>query len=136
MEDGNNNKKKRKDSVLNQKSFSFAVRIVNLAKFLQSEKQEYIQSKQILRSGTSIGALICESEFAQSNQDFVNKLSISLKEANETDYWLRLLNATDYIDDRSHQSLSQDCDELIAMLIASIKTTKNNINLNSNKKKS
>jgi len=127
-------KNRREDSVLNRKSFSFAVRIVNLAKYLQTERNEYIQSKQILRSGTSIGALIRESEFAQSKLDFINKLSISLKEANETDYWLRLLNATDYIHEESYKSILQDCHEIIALLVASIKTTKNTIMSNLNVK--
>ena len=87
-------------------------------------KQEFILSKQILRSGTSIGASIRESEFAQSNADFINKLSISLKEANETDYWLNLLK--DYIDSNAFNSMEIDCGKLIALLVSSIKTAKNN----------
>ena len=86
-------------------------------------KQEFILSKQILRSGTSIGASIRESEFAQSNADFINKLSISLKEANETDYWLNLLKDSDY---NAFNSMEIDCGELIALLVSSIKTAKNN----------
>ena len=89
-------------------------------------KQEFILSKQILRSGTSIGASIRESEFAQSNADFINKLSISLKEANETDYWLNLLKDSDYIDSNAFNSMEIDCVELIALLVSSIKTAKNN----------
>ena len=89
-------------------------------------KQEFILSKQILRSGTSIGASIRESEFAQSNADFINKLSISLKEANETDYWLNLLKDSDYIDSNAFNSMEIDCEELIALLVSSIKTAKNN----------
>ena len=89
-------------------------------------KQEFILSKQILRSGTSIGASIRESEFAQSNADFINKLSISLKEANETDYWLNLLKDSDYIDSNAFNSMEIDCRELIALLVSSIKTAKNN----------
>ena len=97
-----------------------------MARFLREEKQEFILSKQALRSGTAIGALIRESEFAQSNADFINKLSIALKEANETDYWLGLLLDSDYIDDQSFESMAIDCDELMALLISSIKTVKNN----------
>lgn len=104
----------------------FAIRIVNLVRFLQIEKKEYVLSKQILRSGSAIGAIVRESEFAQSKADFINKLSISLKEANETDYWLQLLRDTFYIDDTSFQSMKADCNELIALLVSSIKTTKNN----------
>ena len=89
-------------------------------------KQEFILSKQILRSGTSIGASIRESEFAQSNADFINKLSISLKEANETDYWLNLLKDSDYIDSNAFNSMEIDSGELIALLVSSIKTAKNN----------
>ena len=89
-------------------------------------KQEFILSKQILRSGTSIGASIRESEFAQSNADFINKLSISLKEANETDYWLNLLKDSDYIDSNAFKRREIDDGELIALLVSSIKTAKNN----------
>ena len=97
-----------------------------MARFLREEKQEFILSKQALRSGTAIGALIRESEFAQSNADFINKLIIALKETNETDYWLSLLFDSDYIDNKSFESMSIDCDELMALLISSIKTVKNN----------
>ena len=103
----------RTNSLLNTKSYSFALRIVQM-------------TKQILRSGTSIGASIRESEFAQSNADFINKLSISLKEANETDYWLNLLKDSDYIDSNAFNSMEIDCGELIALLVSSIKTAKNN----------
>ena len=111
---------------MHTKSYSFALRIVRMARFLREEKQEFILSKQALRSGTAIGALIRESEFAQSNADFINKLSIALKETNETDYWLSLLFDSDYIDNKSFESMSIDCDELMALLISSIKTVKNN----------
>ena len=109
-----------------EKSFQFSVRIVNLYKHLVKEHKEYVLSKQLLRSGTSIGASIRESEFAQSNADFINKLSISLKEANETDYWLNLLKDSDYIDSNAFNSMEIDCGELIALLVSSIKTAKNN----------
>jgi len=103
---------------------AFALRIIKLAQFLQKEKQEYILCKQILRSGTAIGALIRESEFAQSSLDFVHKLSIAVKEANETDYWLNLLADSAYISEDAFQSMESDCDELIALLVSSIKTVK------------
>ena len=84
------------DNAIYQKSFQFAVRIINLCKYLQTEQKEYILSKQILRSGTSIGANVAEAQQAQSRPDFASKLNISLKEAAETDYWLRLLHETEY----------------------------------------
>jgi len=118
----------RENSVLHIKSYKFAVRIVNLSLYIQKEKKEYILNKQIIRCGTAIGALVRESEFAQSNADFVSKLSIALKEANETDYWLAILKDTEFIDEKSYNSLTADCDELIALLVSSIKTAKNNNN--------
>lgn len=113
------------DSTLHAKSYAFALRVIGLARFLREQKQEFVLSKQVLRSGTAIGALVRESEFAQSHADFINKLSISLKEANETDYWLNLLRDSMYIDDKSFESIEADCGELIALLVASIKTVKN-----------
>ncbi len=83
-----------KESIIKQKSYLFAIRIVNLYKFLKEEKKEFVLSKQLLRSGTAIGALVSESKFAQSTADFINKASIALKEANETLYWLNLLKGT------------------------------------------
>lgn len=115
------------NSILNLKSYAFAIRIVRLSQFLQKEKSEYILSKQILRSGTAIGALIRESEFGQSKADFISKLSIALKEANESDYWMALLYDTDYIEEKLYQSLSSDCNELISLLISSIKTSKSKL---------
>jgi four helix bundle protein len=99
-----------------------------MTKFLRENKQEFILSKQILRSSTAIGALVRESEFPQSRPDFINKLSVALKEANETDYWLNLLKDSDYIANNSFDSIDSDCGELIALLISSIKTVKNNMN--------
>lgn len=87
-----------------------------------NRKKEYVLSKQLLRSGTSVGALIREAEFGQSKADFIHKLSIGLKEANETDYWLNILYDTDYIDEAGFQQMQNTCQELIAMLVASIKT--------------
>jgi len=104
-----NNKKK---NVVKDKSFTFAVRIVNLYKFLKEEKKEFILSKQILRSGTSIGANIEEADGGISKADFSNKISIAYKEAKETHYWLRLLNETGYIDQTSFDSIINDCNEI------------------------
>ncbi len=109
---------------LKDKSYIFATKIVRLSQFLVSEKKEYVLSKQTLRSGTAVGALIRESEFAASRADFINKLTVSLKEANETEYWLMLLKDTYYINDAEFIQLRTECKELIAMLVSSIKTSK------------
>ena len=112
------------ENVIELKSFQFAVRIVKLCKYLRDTKKEHTLSKQILRSGTSIGANIAESQQAQSRADFISKLNIALKEAAETNYWLRLLQATDYLTQAEYNSLYADCNELEKMLTAIIKTTK------------
>jgi four helix bundle protein len=112
------------ESVLRTKSYAFAIRIVKLVKFLKSEKSEFVLSKQILRSGTAIGALIREAEFGQSRADFINKMSIALKEANETEYGLSLLKDTDFINEKQLMSLHPEIKELIAMLVATVKTSK------------
>ncbi len=114
----------RKESVLRSKSFAFALRIIKLNKYLAEEKREFILSKQVLRSGTSIGALIRESENASTSKDFIYKLTIALKEADETDYWLTLLFHSQYIDEKMFHSIKPNCSELIKMLIASVKTSK------------
>ena len=106
------------------KSFYFAVRIVNLCRYLQTEQKEYILSKQLMRSGTSIGANVSESQQAQSRLDFINKLNIALKEAYETNYWLRLLYATKLLTETEFQSIFADCQEIERLLIAIIKTSK------------
>ena len=111
-------------SILKEKSYAFAIRVVRLNQFLCEEKKEFILSKQILRSGTAVGALIREAEFGQSKADFTGKMSIALKEANETDYWLNLLKDTGYINEKMFQSISEDCLELIRLLVATVKTTK------------
>lgn len=113
-------------NVLDQKSLLFALRIIRAYKYLMIEKQEFIMSKQLLRSGTAVGALVREAEFAESKNDFIHKLSISLKEANETDYWLTLLHESDYIDEESYLSIQADCKELIKLLVSIIKKTKGN----------
>ena len=111
--------------ILENKSFSFSIRIVKLTKYLKEEKRENILSKQLLRSGTSIGANIAEAQFAQSKPDFITKLHIALKEASETRYWLSLLHATDYLTDDEYDNILYDCNQLINMLISSCKTIKN-----------
>lgn len=114
------------ENVVKEKSFRFAVRVVKLCEFLRSTKNEHIITKQLLRCGTSIGANIAESRYAQSRPDFVSKLSIAMKEAAETDYWLRLLYETKYLTQRQFASLINDCDELEKLLASIIKTTKTN----------
>ena len=114
------------DNILKEKSFLFALRIVKLAQYLNKDKKEFVLSKQVLRSGTSIGALVSEAEFAQSKPDFINKLSIGLKEANETYYWLKLLHEGEYISDIMFNSINPQIKELIKLLVISIKTAKNN----------
>jgi len=110
------------DSILKAKSMAFAKRIVKLYQYLTQEKREYILSKQVLRSGTSIGANIAEAIYASSRKDFVAKLHIAQKECAETLYWLELLNSCNYIPDNLYASIYKDCSELIAMLAASIKS--------------
>ena len=111
-------------NILYTKSYAFSVRIVKLAQYLSKEKKEYVLNKQIIRSGTAIGALVSESKFAQSKADFMNKLMISLKEANETQYWINLLYDTDYISKPMHDSLLKDCKELVGLLVSITKTLK------------
>ena len=116
---------------IEEKSFLFAVRIVKLCRYLQEEKKEYILSKQLLRSGTSIGANVAESQQAQSRADFISKLNISLKEAAETNYWLRLLRASEYLTEIEFSSVFADCKELEKMLTSIIKSSRNSTNQSS-----
>ena len=113
-----------KENVVAEKSYAFALRIVKAYKFLSSEQREFILSKQLLRSGTAIGALVKEAEHAQSKADFINKMNIALKEANETEYWLMLLKDSSFIDEKSFQSISEENKELIRLLISIVKTSK------------
>ena len=115
------------DNPIKDKSFKFAIRIVNLYKYLCNEKQEYVLSKQLLRSGTSIGANVSEAVRAQSKLDFVSKMNIALKEANETEYWISLLYETSFIDETQYNSLHKDIDEIVFMLISICKTTNENL---------
>ncbi len=112
--------------VVQEKSFSFAVRVVNLYKYLTNEHKEYVLSKQLLRSGTAVGALIREAEHAESKADFIHKLAIALKEANETGYWLDLLNETGFLETQAYQSIKTDNIELLKLLTSIIKTSKAN----------
>ena len=110
--------------MIGEKSFAFSVRIVRLCKILQEDRREHIMSRQLLRAGTSIGANVTEAKQGQSRADFISKNSIALKEASETAYWLRLLHATDYLNDQEYQSICQDCQELEKILTSIIKTAK------------
>lgn len=116
-----------KKNIVAEKSIAFAIRIVKAYKFLITEHKEYVLSKQLLKSGTAIGALVRESEHAESKADFVHKMSIALKEANETDYWLFILKEADYLNENEYGSIRNDCDELIRLLVSIVKTTKKSI---------
>ena len=109
---------------IQEKSFRFAVRIVNLCRYLRDGQKEYILSKQLMRSGTSIGANVAEAQQAQSKPDFINKMNIALKEAYETNYWLRLLYATQYLSTKEYESIIADYLEVVKLLVAIVKTTK------------
>ena len=113
-----------KKNVIKDKSYAFALRMIKAYKFLSVEKREFVLSKQMLRSGTAIGALVREAEQAQSKADFINKMNIALKEANETEYWLMLLKDSDYMDENSFESLRKDCSEVNKLLISIVKTSK------------
>ena len=118
----------RKNNILKEKSFSFALKVVQVYKNLLNEKKEYVLSKQLLRSGTSVGALIRESENAASTKDFLNKLTIALKEADETQYWLELLHQSEFVSLEEFNLLHSQCNELISILVASVKTLKLKLN--------
>jgi four helix bundle protein len=121
----------KEQNVLKDKSYQFAIRIVKLYQFLKDEKKEFTLSKQILRSGTSVGANVEEAIGAQSQKDFYMKLNISYKEARETHYWLRILHDTNYLDDKQFQSIINDCDELLKITGTIIKTMKSKLFPNS-----
>ena len=123
---GGNRDKGKSMSIIQQKSRNFAIRIIGCYKYLTEERHEMVISKQLLRCGTSIGANTRESKNAQSRMDFLNKLNIALKEADETEYWLDLLHETKYLDDKLFQSLQSDCKEIIAILVTIIKKLKEN----------
>ena len=114
------------------KSYAFALRVIKLYKYLVTEKKEYVLSKQLLRSGTAIGALIKEGEHAQSKADFLNKMNVSLKEANETEYWIELLRDSEYLSTSESFSLLSDIAEIIRILISIVKSTKASLYKNKN----
>ena len=114
----------KEENAVKEKSVKFAIRTVELYKYLQNEKNETVMSKQLLRSGTSIGANVSEGVYAQSRSDFISKLSIALKEAAETEYWLELLIKTGYITEKQHNSIHEDCREVIKLLASIVKNTK------------
>jgi four helix bundle protein len=115
------------ENIIKSKSFSFALRIIKLYQYLSSEKKEFVLSKQLLRSGTSIGALVRESEHAESKLDFIHKLAIAQKEANESDYWLELLFQSNYLSESQFQSLNSDIIEINKIISSIIITTKQNL---------
>jgi four helix bundle protein len=112
------------DNAIKQKSFAFALRVIKLYQFLSEQKREFVLSKQLLRAGTAIGALVREAEQAESKADFVHKIAIALKEANETEYWIELLHQAGYIDEKGYESIQTDIVELLKLLTSIIKTTK------------
>lgn len=114
----------KKDNQILEESKAFAIRIIRLYNYLKDEKHVYVLSKQLLRSGTSIGANVRESVNAQSRMDFINKLNIALKEANETEYWLELLHETNYLNEDEFSSIYNDCGKIAATLTKIVKTTK------------
>ena len=114
-----------KENIIVDKSKLFAVRIIRLYQYLSEEKKEYILSKQLLRSGTSVGANVKEAIRGQSTPDFSAKMNIALKEISETEYWLELLNETDYLDEKQFQSIYTDCQEVLRILYSIVKTSRN-----------
>lgn len=114
-----------KENVIKNKSFAFALRIIKAYQFLL-EKKEFVLSKQMLRSGTAIGAMVREAEQAESSADFIHKMAIALKEANETEYWIELLAQSNYLEEKVAISLKNDLSEILKLLTAIIKTSKQN----------
>ena len=117
-----------KENIVKDKSFKFAVRVVKLYKYLVDEKREFVLAKQMLRSGTAVGAMVREAEHAESKLDFIHKMAIAQKEINETLYWLELLKTTDYLNEEQYSSINNDAIEIIKLITSIIKTTKTLIN--------
>ena len=115
-------------NIVKDKSFCFAVRVVNLYRFLCEQQKEFVLSKQLLRSGTSVGAMIREAEHAETKKDFIHKMAIAQKEINETIYWLELLQASNYLSNEQFKSINTDAVEIIKLITTIIKTTKTNLN--------
>jgi len=116
-----------KKSIIKDKSFAFAVRVIRLFQYLTETKKEYVLSKQLLRSGTAIGALVREAQNAESTKDFIHKLGIAQKECDETIYWLELLKETEYMNDKEFESINNEANELLKMLRSAIITSKKNL---------
>ena len=112
-------------NIIKSKSFDFALKVVKIAQDIMKNKKEYVMSRQLLRSATSVGANVRESEYAQSKPDFISKMSIALKEANETDYWLDLVFHASLLDEINYKALKSDIDEIISILVAIVKSSKN-----------
>ncbi len=119
-----------KENIIKNKSFDFAIRIVRLHQFLVADKKEFVLSKQLLRSGTSVGAMIREAEHAESKPDFIHKMAIAQKEINESLYWLELLFKAEYLTRQQYENLEKDAVEIIKLITSIIKTTKANIKIN------
>ncbi|OYT15261.1 MAG: hypothetical protein B7C24_14005 [Bacteroidetes bacterium 4572_77] len=118
------------ENIIKNKSFDFAVRVVKLYKFLCEDKKEYVLSKQLLRSGTSVGAMVREAEHAETKKDFVHKMAIAQKEINESIYWLELLNKTEYLSLEQFNSLNNDAIEIIKLITSIIKSAKKSLTTN------
>ena len=114
-------------NVVKDKTFSFAIRIVKLFKYMCDEKKEYTLSKQLLRCGTSVGAMVTEAEYAETTKDFLHKLAIAQKEINETIYWLALLKETEFLESQHYDSINADAVEIIKILTSIIRSTKKNV---------
>ncbi len=117
-----------KENIIKTKSLDFAIKIVNLCRYLKNDKKEFTISNQLLKSGTSIGALVREAEYGESKPDFIHKLSIAQKECNETLYWLELLEKTNLISEEEYLSINSDAVELIKIITSIINTTRKNLN--------
>jgi len=117
-----------RENIVKNKSFAFAVRVVNLYQFLCEQKKEYVLSKQLLRIGTSVGAMVREAEHAETKNDFKHKMGIAQKKINETIYWLELLRETDYLTAEQFESINNDAVEIIKLITAILKSAKSNIN--------
>jgi four helix bundle protein len=113
-----------KQNIIKDKTYAFALKIIKMYQQIGKEKNEYVLSKQLLRSGTAVGASVSEAEHAQSKADFIHKLNIALKEANESLYWINLLKDSGYLSPASYNSLFEDCNEIVSILVAIIKTSK------------
>jgi len=118
-----------KENIIKDKSLLFSIRIVNMYKFLVNDKKEFVLSKQLLRSGTAIGALIREADFAESKADFIHKMAIAQKECNETLYWIELLNKTEFLTENQFESINENATELMKLITSIIITAKKTLNI-------